>query len=90
MGFNYKQILILFKKYSKKIKYIDAKNIFKLIYGILIKRKIIINGLNSGEIIEELFNKEANKIFNEILQEVYQKDTKDTRISIDVNPNNMI
>lgn len=62
MGFNYKQILILFKKYSKKIKYIDTKNIFKLIYGILIKRKIIINGLNSGEIIEEIFNKEANKI----------------------------
>jgi NTE family protein len=61
MGFNYKEILILFKKYSKKIKYIDTKNIFKLIYGILIKRKIVINGLNSGEIIEEIFNKVLNK-----------------------------
>mgnify|MGYP003304556345 CR=1 FL=1 len=61
MGFNYKEILILFKKYSKKIKYIDAKNIFKLIYGILFKRKIIINGLNSGEIIEEIFNEILNK-----------------------------
>jgi len=59
MGFNYKDILILFKKYSKKIKYIDAKNIFKLIYGILIKRKIIINGLNSGKIIEEIVNEVA-------------------------------
>lgn len=61
MGFNYKEILILFKKYSKKIKYIDTKNIFKLIYGILIKRKIIINGLNSGKIIEEIINDVANK-----------------------------
>ena len=41
-------------------------------------------------IVKGNMNKEANKIFNEILQEVYQKDTKDTRISIDVNPNNMI
>jgi len=61
MGFNYKDILILFKKYSKKIKYIDGKNILKLIYGILFKRKIIINGLNSGEIIEEIFNEVLNK-----------------------------
>lgn len=61
MGFNYKEILILFKKYSKKIKYIDSKNILKLIYGILIKRKLIINGLNSGEIIEEIFNEVLNK-----------------------------
>ena len=61
MGFNYKEILILFKEYSKKIKYIDEKNILKLIYGILFKRKIIINGLNSGEIIEEIFNEVLNK-----------------------------
>lgn len=59
MGFNYKKILILFKKYSKKIKYIDGKNILKLIYGILIKRKIIIDGLNSGKIIEEIVNEVA-------------------------------
>lgn len=61
MGFNYKEILILFKKYSKKIKYMDTKNILKLFYGILIKRKIIINGLNSGEIIEEIINEVASK-----------------------------
>lgn len=61
MGFNYKQILMLFKKYSKKIKYIEGENIFKLIYGILLKRKIIINGLNSGKIIEEIVNEVASK-----------------------------
>ena len=61
MGFNYKEILYLFKKYSKKIKYIDNRNIVKIIYGILIKRKIIINGLNSGEIIEKAINEVAIK-----------------------------
>ncbi len=59
-GYNSKEILEIFKKYSKKIKYIDKKNIIKLIYGILIKRKIIINGLNSGEIIEKLINNVAS------------------------------
>ena len=58
-GYNYKEIYLLFKKYAKKIKYADTKNILKLIYGILIKRKIIINGLNSGEIIEEIINEAA-------------------------------
>ena len=58
-GYNYKEIYLLFKKYAKKIKYVDTKNIFKLIYGILIKRKIIINGLNSGEIIEKIINEAA-------------------------------
>ena len=58
-GYNYKEIYLLFKKYAKKIKYVDTKNILKLIYGILIKRKIIINGLNSGEIIEEIINEAA-------------------------------
>ena len=60
-GYNYKEIYLLFKKYAKKIKYVDTKNILKLIYGILIKRKIIINGLNSGEIIEEIINEAAKQ-----------------------------
>lgn len=61
MGFNYREILILFKKYSKKIKYVEGKNIIKLIYGIIFKRKIIINGLNSGETIEKIINEVAIK-----------------------------
>lgn len=55
------EIYNLFKKYSKKIKYVDLKNIFKLIYGIFFKRRIIIDGLNSCEIIENLINEECLK-----------------------------
>lgn len=61
MGFNHKEILNIFKKYSEKIKYFEPRNIIKLIYGILIKRKIIIDGLNSGEIIEKIVNEIAHK-----------------------------
>ena len=38
---------------------------------------------------KEKMNETANKILNEALQEVYEKDLKTTRITIDVNPNNM-
>lgn len=34
----------------------DYKNIFKLIYGIIFKGEIIINGLNSGEKLEKIIN----------------------------------
>ncbi len=61
MGYKPLEILEIFKKYAKKIRYIDGKNFLKLIYGIIAKRKIIINGLNSGEIIEKLINEVASK-----------------------------
>lgn len=82
MGFNYKEILIIFKKYAKKIKYVEIKNIIKLIYGILIKRKIIIDGLNSGEIIE--------KIVDEVVKGKNIKKIKDINFpllipSVDIN-----
>ena len=40
-------------------------------------------------IIKGNMNEEANALLNEILKEEYEKDLKTTRISIDVNPNNM-
>lgn len=59
MGYSSNEIYYLFNKYSKKIRYINYKNIFKLIYGILVKRKIIIKGFNDGKIIEEIINEAA-------------------------------
>ena len=40
-------------------------------------------------IIKGNMTKEMNKILNNSLKEIYQKNIKDTRITIDVNPNNM-
>ena len=56
-GFTPNEIYDIFKKYANTIKYVDFKNILKLIFGIIFKRKIIINGLNSGEKIYKLVNK---------------------------------
>lgn len=40
-------------------------------------------------IIKGNMDEEANKIFNNCLRKIYEKNLKETRISIDVNPNNM-
>ena len=60
-GFTAEEIYNIFKKYCKKIRYADLKNIIKLIYGLIIEQKIIIDGLSSGKEIEKLINKECNK-----------------------------
>lgn len=41
-------------------------------------------------IIKGNMTKQANEVLNQCLQEVYQKDLKNIRITIDVNPNNMM
>ncbi len=40
-------------------------------------------------IIKGVMSEKLNKVLNNYLKEVYQKDLKEIRISIDVNPNNM-
>lgn len=61
LGFNSNEIYEIFKKYINKINYVDVYNIFKLIIGMLTKRKKVINGLNNGNKIEKIVNKECNK-----------------------------
>lgn len=60
-GYSSDEMLKFFKKYAKKIKYVDPKNILVLLINLFIKRKIVIKGFNEGTIIERLLNKELNK-----------------------------
>lgn len=60
-GFTPDEIYGIFKKYCKKIKYVDIRNILKLFFGIIITGNIIIDGLNSGKLINQLINKICNQ-----------------------------
>lgn len=59
IGYKPDEIIEIFKKYGKKVRYFDYKNIIKLILGIVIKREIVIKGLTEGKIIEKLLNEKC-------------------------------
>ena len=65
-GYSCNEILNIFHEYSKKIKYIDFKNIFNIVKRLVCERKFRIEGFNTGEIIENLINKlcNAKNIYN--------------------------
>ncbi len=66
MNFKADEMYQIFKKYCRKIKYVDFANILKLIVGLLFTGQIQIDGLNSGKSIEKLMNQigKSKKITN--------------------------
>lgn len=73
VGYKSEEIYEIFKKYINKINYVENRNILKLILGLIIKRKIIIKGLNSGKTIEKLVQKECNKKGINYIKEIEKK-----------------
>lgn len=61
LGYSSDEMYEIFKKYSKRIKYVEFKSILKIIYGLIFKGKIIVNGLNSGKTIEKTVSKVAKE-----------------------------
>lgn len=54
-GYSSDEMLKIFNKFSKKIKYVDFRNVLKLIFG-LFYGEIAIKGFNSGRVIEKAVN----------------------------------
>lgn len=57
IGYSPNEIYDFFKKYSKEISHISLLKILKLIYGLIFKQSIIIDGLNDGKKLEKILYK---------------------------------
>lgn len=59
MGYKPDEIYMLVKKYAKTIVKLNSNVIRKEIKNFIIKHKILSQGINNGEFIEEIFNRKA-------------------------------
>lgn len=66
LGYTSDEMWKMFKQFAPKIKYYQWRQILKLIIGLIFKREIIIDGLNSGKVIEKIIQDicSKNKIDN--------------------------
>jgi len=53
-GYSAEEIFDIFKQYCKEIKYFDFKNIINIIKYLIINKKLLIEGFNSGEKIKKI------------------------------------
>ena len=77
----------MYQKLTKKLENYSNINIFKPMPSPIDK---IQNRFRWRIIIKCKMTEEINTILNQELQEIYNKPNKDTRITIDINPNNMM
>ena len=61
LGYNSDEMYELFTKYSKKVKYVELKNLLKMVFGLIFQGEIIIDGLNSGKVIERIMKDLCNQ-----------------------------
>lgn len=61
LGYTSDEMWKMFKEYAPKIKYFEWKRIVKLLSGLICKRRITIDGLNSGKVIENIIEEICSK-----------------------------
>ena len=61
LGYSSDEMWEMFKKYAPKIKYFQWRNVLKLIGGLICQRKIVIDGLNSGKVVENIIKEICSK-----------------------------
>ena len=92
IGLNSYQELEIKKVSSKIYRYLEQrlnKEEFKVLRPMPCPIDKIQNRYRWRIIIKGKMTQEANEILNACLKEIYQENIKDTRIAIDINPNNM-
>lgn len=70
MGYTPDEMLCLFKKYGKEIGKVNWWLIIKLVFGLLFKRKICIEGLNNGNKLGKIINEQASKKGIELISDI--------------------
>ena len=70
LGYSSDEMWKLFKKYYKKIKYVERKQVIKMILGLIFTRRLVIDGLNSGKVIEKIINEICKKSHVENINEI--------------------
>ena len=70
LGYSSDEMWKMFKKYCKRITYVEWKQILKMVVGLLFTRRLVIDGLNSGKVIEKIIKEiyVKNKIYNVVVK----------------------
>lgn len=66
LGYKSDEMWKMFKKFAPKIQYYQWRQVLKLVGGLIFQRKIIIDGLNTGKVVENLIKDicSKDKIYN--------------------------